>query len=425
MSFTVRVLLALVLGLALGILVASAGPGLPQQLPGLVEPIGLLFVNAIRMTVIPLIVSGLIVGVASMRDARSVGRLGGRALTLFVIFAAAATVFGALTAYPLLGQLHIDPDVAASLRASVGGAGQRVAETARQVPGWSRWLVDLVPINVFKAAADGAILPLLLFALAFGLSLTAIEAGRRGVVIAFFQGISEAMLVLVGWVLRLTPIGVFALALPLGARMGLSAAGALIYYIALLSAISAAFIVVVLYPAAVLAGGVPLRRFAKAAGPAQAVAFSSRSSLAALPAVYECTRDVLGWPEEQVRFVVPLAASVFRVGGAIAQVVAVLFVARLYGVDLSLAQLATVVVTVLATSFTIPGIPAGAIITMTPVLAAAGVPVEGLALLMGVDTIPDMFRTLANVTGWLTVGSILTRGDGGQGLQATGRRLQT
>jgi Na+/H+-dicarboxylate symporter len=110
-----------------------------------------------------------------------------------------------------------------------------------------------------------------------------------------------------------------------------------------------------------------------------------------------------------VAFVVPLAASMFRVGGAIAQVVAVLFVARLYGVDLAPAQVATILLTVIATSFTIPGIPAGAIIVMTPVLAAAGVPVEGIGVLMGVDTIPDMFRTLANVTGWFAAGGVLVR----------------
>ena len=409
MSFTLRVLLSLAVGLVLGIAIASAGAGWWEALPGLVEPIGLLFVNAIRMTVIPLVASGLIVGVASMRDARAVGRLGGRALGLFVVFAAAATVFGAAAAYPLLGRLTIDPAVAASLRASAGAAGAGAAAAARQLPSWSQWLVDLVPVNAMKAAADGAILPLIVFSMAFGLALTAVERDRRHVVIAFFRGVSDAMLVLVGWVLRFTPLGVFALAVPLGARMGLSAAGALIYYILLLSLVSAGFIALVLYPAAIFVGRVPLARFARAAGPAQAVAFSSRSSLAALPATFEGTRQHLGWPEEMASFFIPLAASVFRVGGAIAQVVAVLFVARLYAVDLAPAQLATILLTVLVTSFTIPGIPAGAIITMTPVLASAGVPVEGIGLLMGVDTIPDMFRTMANVTGWMAAGSVLAR----------------
>ena len=412
MSFTVRVLFGLVIGLALGIAVSPSGSAWLARVPALVEPVGLLFVNAIRMTVIPLVASGLIVGVASMSDARAVGRLGGRALGVFVAFIAAATAFSAGCAYPLLNALSIDPAVSEGLRAGAASVGKSAAETARQLPSWSQWLVDLVPVNAFKAAVDGAILPLIVFSLAFGLALTAIEPGRRHLIVGFFRGISDAMLVLVGWVLRFTPFGVFALAVPLGARMGVSAAGALVYYIILLSLVSGAFILLVLYPAAVLLGGVPLTRFARAAGPAQAVAFSSRSSLAALPATIEGVQSGLGWPEEMVGFFVPLAASMFRVGGAMAQTVAVLFVARIYGVPLAPAQLATILATVVVTSFTIPGIPAGAIITMTPVLAAAGVPVEGIGVLMGVDTIPDMFRTLANVTGWFAAGSVLGRASG-------------
>ena len=400
MSFTVRVIIGLVAGLAAGMGLSAAGPGWWQHLPSVVEPFGLIFVNAIRMTVIPLVASGLIVGVASMRSAGSVGRLGARALLIFVTFIGAATLFGAALAYPLLQHLSLDPSVAANLRAGASGAGRTAAESASQLPTWSQWIIDLVPVNALKAAVDGAILPLVVFSLAFGLALTAVEASRRQIVIGFFRGVSDAMLALVGWILRLTPFGVFALAVPLGARMGMTAAGALVYYIVLLSLISGAFILVALYPAAIWLGRVPLGRFARAAGPAQAVAFSSRSSLAALPATIEGARTELGWPEETAAFFVPFAASMFRVGGAIAQVVAVLFVARLYDVPLSMAQLATIVLTVIATSFTIPGIPAGAIITMTPVLAAAGVPVEGIGVLMGVDTIPDMFRTLANVTGW-------------------------
>jgi Na+/H+-dicarboxylate symporter len=209
-------------------------------------------------------------------------------------------------------------------------------------------------------------------------------------------------------VLQLTPFGVFALAVPLAARMGLAAAGALVYYIVLLSIVSAAFIILVLYPAAVLVGRVPLRRFARACAPAQVVAFTSRSSLAALPATIKGARD-LGLPDEISSFFIPLAASMFRVGAAMVQTIGVLFVARLYDVPLSSAQLATIILTVIPTTFTVPGIPAGAVIVMAPVLQSAGVPVEGIGILVGVDTIPDMFRTMANVTGWLGGGAILSR----------------
>jgi Na+/H+-dicarboxylate symporter len=409
MSFTVRVLVGLILGLAIGMAIAGGAAPWLQKFPGIVEPISALFINAIRMTVIPLVISGLIVGVATARDARAVGRLGGRALLWFFVALFAASIFSAVLAFPLLARLKIEPGVAEALRAGAASTGKAAIETARQLPSVSQWIVDLLPVNAFKALVDGSMLPLIFFSLAFGLSLTKVNADRQQTVVRFFQGTSDAMLILVQWVLRFAPVGVFALAVPLGARMGLHAAGALIYYIVLLSLISGAFVVVVLYPAAVLLGRVPLRRFLQASAPAFAVAFSSRSSLAALPATIEGAKTNLGLPSEIHGFVLSLAASMFRVGGAMAEVVAALFVARLYGVDLMFTQIATIVVTVVFTSLTIPGIPAGAIIVMAPVLSAAGVPVEGIGVLLAVDTIPDMFRTSANVVGWLTIGTILGR----------------
>lgn len=408
MSFTVRVLLGLVAGLAIGIGVSMSSSPWILRLPAIVEPVGILFINAIRMTVIPLVVATLIVGVAGTRDARTVGRLGIRALALFVIAVTAAAVFAAACSFPLLAHLKIDPAVAGALREAAARSTQ-VAPALGQAPSFARWVVDLLPANVFKAASDGAMLPLILFSLLLGLALTHVGGEPGQAVLRVFQGIADAMLVLVGWVLRFAPVGVFTLAVPLAARMGLAAAGALVYYVGLLSLVSAAFIVIVLYPAAVLIGRVPFARFAAAAAPAQAVAFTSRSSLAALPATIEGAREGLGLPEEVVNFFLPLAASMFRVGAAMAQVVGVLFLARLYNVPLEASQLATIIVTVVLTTFSVPGVPAGAIIVMAPVLYAANVPVEGLGVLLGVDTVPDMFRTMANVTGWLGGGSILAR----------------
>lgn len=409
MSFTVRVLLGLVAGLATGMAVSLSSSPIVQRLPGMVEPIGTLFINAIRMTVIPLVVASLVVGVAGTRDARTVGRLGMRSLLLFVLAVGGAAVFAAVVSFPLLARLEIDPTVAAALRESGARSVQGAVPATAQAPTLGRWLVELLPANAFKAAADGAMLPLILFAVLLGLALTRVAGEPKRAVLHAFQGIADAMLVLVGWVLRFAPVGVFALAIPLAARMGLAAAEALVSYIALLSLVSAAFIGLVLYPLTVLIARVPLGRFARAAAPAQAVAFTSRSSLAALPATIEGARDALGLPEEIVSFFLPLAASMFRVGAAMAQVVGVLFIARLYNVPVDAPQLATIVVTVVFTTFSVPGIPAGAIIVMAPVLSAANVPVEGLGVLLGVDTIPDMFRTMANVTGWLGGASILAR----------------
>ena len=409
MSFTLRVLIGLIGGLALGLGVSGTGQPLLRALPTWIEPIGIIFVNAIRMTIVPLVVSALVAGAASMQTVSAIGRLGARSLAVFVIALAAAGVFGGAVAFPLLGRLAIDPVVAASLRAASADAGRVALQSAGHGPSAGEWLIGLVPVNVFRAAADGSMLPLIVVALAFGIALTAIDGGRRDAVVHVLQGVADAMLVLVTWILRFTPVGVFALALPLGARMGLSAAGSLLYYVVLLSAVTVAYVVVVLAPAVVLVGRVPLPRFVKAAAPAMAVAFSSRSSLAALPATIEGAH-ALGLPGEIGTVFLPLAASMFRVGGAMAQVIGALFVARLYGVDLAPSHLATIIAVSVVTSLTIPGIPAGAIIVMAPVLAAVNVPVEAIGLLIGVDTIPDMFRTTANVVGWLAAGTLVAPG---------------
>jgi Na+/H+-dicarboxylate symporter len=317
--------------------------------------------------------------VASAGDAATIGRLGGRSLILFVIAVVIACVFAAVLAFPLLGQLHIDPAIAATLRQRAAEGAGAAADTTKQLPGISRWLVDLVPVNVFRAAADGAMLPLIVFSVAFGLALTRIGAEGRGAVVAVLRGVADAMIWLVGWVLTFAPFGVFALAVPLGALMGPAAAGALVSYIVLLSLVAGAFTLFI-YPLTVAFARVPLMKFARACAPAQAVAFASRASLAALPASLEGAR-MLGLPETVSAFFLPLAASMFRVGGAIAQVVGVLFLARLYGVVLTPAQVTTVVLMGTVTSFTIPGIPAGAIIVMAPVLASVHIPVEGIAIL--------------------------------------------
>jgi proton glutamate symport protein len=404
-----------VLGLAAGIAVSSSGSPALMSAAAAIEPLGTLWINAIRMTVIPLVVSSLIVGVTSAPDMRTIGRIGGRALVLFLLVLFAAGAFAALTAPALFARMPIDAGAAAALQGSAAGTSDVIAEGLKKTPTASQWLVDLVPSNPVKAAADGAMLPLIVFSLAFGLALTRVGAhendagGRRAALVRVFQAISETSLVLVRWILVLAPIGVFALAVPLAARLGLGAAGALASYVVIVSLLVVLFSLLVLYPAAVLFGRVSPATFARAALPAQAVAFSARSSLAALPAMIESATTRLRLAPEITSFLLPLAAATFRAGAAIGQTVGVLFIAHLYGIEVTAAQLATVVVTVVLTSFSIPGIPAGSIIVMVPVLLAAGLPAAGIGILIGIDTIPDMFRTTCNVTADMAVATVLGR----------------
>lgn len=410
MSLTTRVLVGLVAGLAIGIAISVSGaPGLLAIVPW-IEPIGTLWVNAIRMTVIPLVVSLLIVGVASAGDTGVIGRLGGRALALFLVLLTVTATAATLAAYPLFQLFRVDETVSASLRTEAAASAARAEAGAGQVPHFVDWLTDLVPTNPIAAAAEGAILPLVVFALAFGLALIRVDEGSRDGVLRFFRGTADAMLVLVQWILALAPIGVFALALPLATRMGLAAAGALAYYVVVVVGLSLAVMALVLYPLAVLGGGVRLGRFARACLPAQAVAFSGRSSLAALPLLIEEAERTLRFPRPVVSFFLPLSASVFRVGAAIALPVGVIFIARLYGAPLDAVDLGAIAGISVLLSFSVPGIPGGSIFIMAPVLLAAGVPVEGLGILLGVDTIPDMFRTTANVTGHMAAGTVVARG---------------
>jgi Na+/H+-dicarboxylate symporter len=408
-SPTARVLVGLVAGLGLGILVAETGSPALLRAATLVEPLGTLFINAIRMTVIPLVVGSLIVGVASSPDPRVIGRIGGRAVVLFLILLFAAAGFTALVAPPLLAYLPVDPGAAAELRAGAAASAEGAAEGVRQIPTFASWLVALVPSNPVKAAADGAMLPLIIFSIAFGIAAAQLTGARRDAVVGFAAGVAEASLTLVRWILVLAPIGVFALALPLAARMGLGAAGAVGGYVVVVSLGCVAFMALVLYPLAVLVGRVPPAEFTRAALPAQAVAFSARSSLAALPVMIEQARDRLRLPLPVTDFLLPLAASTFRVGAGVGVTGGVLFIARLYGVELSTAQLLSVLVTVVLTSFSIPGVPAGSVIVMVPVLLAAGLPPEGIGVLLAIDTIPDMFRTATNVTGDMAAAAVIGR----------------
>lgn len=417
MSLTVKLLIGLVAGIFAGILI-SMNPSPPLlAIVEFVRPIGTLWVNAIRMTVIPLVVSSLIVGIAAAPDVRSVGRIGWRAIVVFVATVGLAATFAAVVGQPLLAGLDIDPATATALRESGASATEASGAGVEDVPTFGEWLTGLIPVNPVAAMAEGAMLPIIMFSVAFGIAVLALPAVKRAPLTSVLQSVFDATLQLVRWILELAPIGVFALALPLAATMGVEAAGALIYYIVLVSVAAVLFTIVVLYPAAYLLGRVPIGRFARAAAPAQAVALSARSSLAALPAMIEGAQRHLTLPPAVTSFFLPLAASVFRAGTGVGATIGALFLARLYDVPLSATQLATMVLVVVLISFSVPSIPGGTIIVMIPVLQSAGIPIAGIGLLLGIDTIPDMFRTATNVTGHLATAAIVSRGDPGMPAQ--------
>jgi Na+/H+-dicarboxylate symporter len=401
MSLTTKVLLGLVAGFLIGLALAGASPSLAAPINAFLAPVGTIFVTLIRMTVIPLVASMLIASAGSIGASGALGRVGARAMAMAVALLAAATAVSMAVAAPVLGRVHIDEAAALALRGPVAGA-------AGASPTLAQWFTDLVPLNVIKAAADGTMLPVILFAVLFGLALANVAEPRRDAALRAIQGVADAMQRLVGWILDLAPIGVFALAVPLASKLGLGAAGAVLAYIVLVVSLTVATAIVLLYPVGIVAGRMSPAAFIAFCTPAQAVAFASRSSIAALPAMIE-SAERARMPPLVSGFILPLAASIFRVGGAVAMTVGALFLARLYGVTLSASQLATMGVTVILSTFTVPGIPFGSIIAMVPVLTSVGLPVDGIGILLAADTIPDMFRTTANATGMLTLAAALNR----------------
>jgi Na+/H+-dicarboxylate symporter len=296
----------------------------------------------------------------------------------------------------------VDPASAAALRESVAATNVQVPE----LPTFAAWLTALVPVNPVKAAVDGAILPLLVFSVAFGLGVAHLPAHSRDQIIDLFRTIGDAMLRVVEWVLWLSPVGVFALAFTLGGRLGYSGAGAIGFYflthIALLLLAAA-----LLYPVAVIGGRVPWRAFARAALPAQTVAMGTRSSLAALPAMLEAAEHKLRLSREVSGFALPLGVSIFRLNVAVSWIVGGLFIAQLFGLPFGAPAIATFYLASIVMSFSVPGIPSGSLFIIAPLLPTVGLPVEGVGILIALDSVPDIFKTMLNVTGHLTAATVI------------------
>lgn len=403
-----RVIMALVAGLTIGGVASTTRSPAMLTAIDLLEPLGTLWVNALRMTVIPMVVSLLLVGVSSMTDFRALGRLGGRAVLLMLAILLVAGIFSASVSRPILARLAIDPNGAAQLRLRAGETAVQTSERLQQLPTMEQRITEIIPVNPIRAAADGAMLPLIVFTLAFAVALgrvrdeVRLEAGR------LFQAFADAMLVIVGWIFLAAPIGVFVLALALASRLGFGASQAIAVFVLLFSALLVAF-TLMLYPVATILGRVPLRRFAAAAAPAQAVGFSSRSSFAALPAMITGATRTLGVPTAVTGFVLPFAVAVFRVSTPIGWMVSVLFLGRLYGVEIDNAALFSLLITSILLSYSVPGIPSGSLFLLAPVLLTVGLPAEGVGILIAVDAIPDLFKTTMNVTSHMAVVTALGR----------------
>jgi Na+/H+-dicarboxylate symporter len=251
-------------------------------------------------------------------------------------------------------------------------------------------------------------MPLILFTVLLALAIARSPEASRQTLTRFFRSLSEAMLILVRWVILAAPFGVFALVLPLAVHAGATLAGAIGFYVVAYSLVSIA-VTLLLYPVVAIAGRIPLRRFARAALPPQLIAFSSSSSIASLPALVETAENNLQLPKRVTGFVLPLAVTTFKIAAPVSWTIGALFVGWFYGVPLHAGSVATIAFAAVFLAFAVPGIPRGAFIMLTPLFLAIGLPANGIGILIAVDAVPDLFATVLNTTGHLVAAALVAR----------------
>lgn len=395
MSLAIRILIGLVLGVVVGL----ALQGSPEIANTFIAPIGTIFLNLIKLIIVPLVFASLVVGVAGMEDVTKLGRVGAKTFIYYFITTAIAIFIGLLLANVLnVGGSYVLPT-----------AGEMVYEAA-EAPPFIDTLVNIIPSNPLKALVNGDMLQIIVFALIFGMGLLVI--GEKGkVVFNIFDSIAEAMYAITRFIMSLAPIGVFGLMAPVIANNGPEVLLPLIRLIGIAYLASAVHIVLV-YGASVkfLSKMNPLE-FAKKAFPAWATAFTTSSSSGTLPVSMQ-SAESLGIPQPIYSFVLPLGATINMDGTAIYQGVSALFIAQVFGVSLTLSQQLTIILTATLASVGTAGVPGAGMIMLAMVLQSVGLPVEGIALVAGVDRILDMVRTSLNVLGDLTAALFISRSEG-------------
>jgi Na+/H+-dicarboxylate symporter len=404
MSQALRVLVALIVGLVAGIWVAESGPGPVGWGTAIAQPLGTAWLNGLQMTIVPLVVSLLILGIAQTADAARAGRLAGRAMALYMAVLWGGAIMAAVMTPLLLGWWPLDPHAAQALRAALNGT-----KTITDVPPFSDVVSAMVPSNAISAAANSAFLPLVVFTLAFAFAILKLPDDQRGVLIDFFRAVSNAMLVVIEWVLALAPIGVAALAFLVGAKAGTAAFGALLHYVIIVASIGL-LVWLFAYPIAIIGGRVPLFAFLRATGPSQAVAISTQSSLASLPAMLDGA-ERLGISTRISGVTLPLAVAIFRSTGPAMNLAVAIYVAVWFGVPLTPTNLTIGVVVASITTLGAVSLPGSIsyISSIAPIAAAMGVPIAPLGLLVAIETFPDIIRTLGNVTMDLATTTVLGR----------------
>ncbi len=406
MSNTSRILLGLAAGLALGALLLASGAAFAPGAAAVIEPVGAVWLNALKMTIIPLVLALLVTGIASAADAAKSGGMTARALAWFALFVVVGAVFAVVVSEAILWLWPIEPGVAAALTAGANPSA------VPPIPSTAETLTGIVPSNIFAALSSGDMLPIVLFGVVLGFAVTRLDVEPRERLLGLFRAVSDAMFVIIGWVLWLAPLGVFALAFSVGYRTGFAAVGAILQYVILVSMVLILQLLLITYPSVAIWSRVGLWRFAKAALPSQAVALGTQSSLATLPAMLDAAHE-MGISERVRALVLPLAVALYRATSPAGNLAVVIFVAHLSGVQPTLAQYAAGIGIAAIGSLAVVGVASAStfFVVIVPACLAMGVPVGVLPLLLAVEILPDLWRTVGNVTSDLAATAIVDAGE--------------
>lgn len=397
------ILLALVAGILIGLFIGTKTGWLVDA----ADVVGSMWLNALRMTVIPLVFTLLIVGIGKAASMARAGGMTARAIFFMIFILWCSSAMAAFATPALLDFFPLNGDAAMALRSALGGL-----ESPGEVPPFSEFLRALIPTNAIAAAAEDAVLPLMIFALAFAFAITRLPENQRVMLDQFFNAVANALLILIKWVLALAPIGVFALALGVGAKAGLAAFGALLHYVVIVSSVGAVIWLCSYILTWVVAKRSPIAFF-KASAPAQAVAISTQSSLASLPAMVSGVK-AMGVGERSADVVLPIAVALFRATGPCMNLAVAIYVAHLLGIELSFSALAIGTVVAAITTMGAVSLPGSIsfITSIAPICIAMGLPIEPLVLLLAIETFPDIMRTVANVSMNMSVTATIAKSEG-------------
>ena len=386
-----QILIGLLLGVLAGIIFGPKA--------AVIKPIGTAFIRLITLIVVPLVFASLVVGTASLGDIRKLGRMGMKTIAYYLTTTALAITIGLVLANIVRPGSRLPEEVKTNLLQNYGGVAIEKIQQAEETPGVIDVLLDIIPTNPINSLSTANMLQIIFFALFLGVALTMIPTHRARSVLSFFEGINDAMIQIVHIVMKLAPYGVFAL---IAAIVGQFGAGILLTLLRYCIVVIVGLILhtCLTYPAAVslLAKMNPFSFF-RGIRSAQLIAFSTSSSSATLPVTMECSMENLNVPNDVASFVLPLGATINMDGTALYQGVAAVFISEVYGMHLTLGSQLMIVLTATLASIGAAGVPGVGMITLALVLKTIGVPLEGIALILGVDRILDMCRTVTNITG--------------------------